>query len=111
MKPEYAISKALKDEILFDIHNGVYSDSTESNNKYYRDNVNDLDVEVTSEYIDLLDTWRFVVEIADDFGEEYTLEELQWHKLHTALMQDVRWRNDHAKSEAEHIKYLWRACV
>lgn len=107
MTPAIAISLATKNEVLFDINNGLFSDSIESNNKYYRDEDGDLDIEVTSIYDNLLGMWRFDVLICDDFGNEYTLDDGQCEKLYKALLEDVRWREKEAKSEADFVKYLW----
>lgn len=107
MTPEIAISLAIKKEILYDINNGLFSDSTESNSKYYRDKENEFNIEVTTEYNDLTGLWNFDVTTTNDYGEEFILEEGQWLNLNKALMQDIEWRGENAKSEAEHIKYLW----
>lgn len=105
--PVIAISRAIKNEVLFDINNGLFSDSLDSNNKYYRDEDNDLDIEVTSLFDNILDMWKFEVAICDDFGNEYNLDEGQWEKLNRALLEDVRWREKETASEAEFMKYLW----
>ena len=108
---EIAISKASRMEILYDINNGLFSTTYEANNKYYYDEENDLDIEVHSEYKHLIGMWQFDVNITDCNGDEYMLEDGQWEKLYKALMGDVEWREKEARSEMEHIKYLWRACV
>lgn len=94
-------------EMLYDIHNGLFSADYEPNCKYYHDDENDLDIEVHSEYKHLIGAWQFDVTVADCNGDEYILEEGQWEKLHKALMGDVEWREKEARSEAEHIKQLW----
>jgi hypothetical protein len=106
---EMAISLATKKEILFDINNGLFSEDYEPNSKYYHDDENDLDIEVLSEMNQLNGMWQFDVMIADSNGDEYILDEGQWLILNKALMQDIEWRNEEARSEAEHIKQLWRS--
>ena len=96
-------------EMLYDINNGLFSTTYEANNKYYYDEDNDLDIEVHSEYKHLTGAWVFEVAITDTWGDEYMLEDGQWSKLHKALMGDVEWREKEARSEAEHIKQLWRS--
>lgn len=95
-------------EMLYDINNGLFSTTYDANNKYYRDEENDLDIEVQSEYKHLIGAWQFDVTVTDCNGDKYMLEEGQWSKLHKALMGDVEWREKEARSEAEHIKHLWR---
>ena len=106
---EMAINQASRMEILYDINNGLFSTTYEANNKCYYDAENELDIEVYSEYKHLTGAWVFEVTITDTWGEEYILEEGQWEKLHKALMGDVEWREQEARSEAEHIKQLWRS--
>ena len=108
---EMAINQASRMEILYDINNGLFSATYEANNKCYYDADNELDIEVQSEYKHLIGAWQFDVTVTDRYGDEYMLEEGQWEKLYKALMGDVEWREQEARSEAEHIKYLWRACV
>lgn len=108
---EMAISLATKREILYDINNGLFSDSSDANNKYYRDNENGLDIEVATRFIDWGGYWEFDVNISDDNGKEYSLEDGQWDILNKALHQDIEWRNEQSRSEAEHMAYLWRKCV
>lgn len=95
-------------EILYDMNNGLFSADYETNNKYYYDEDNDLDIEVQSKYNELIGAWQFEVNLSDRNGDEYTLEDGQWSKLHKALMDDIEWREKEARSEAEHIKHLWR---
>ena len=106
---EIAINQASRMEILYDINNGLFSATYEANNKCYYDAENDLDIEVQSEYNDLIGAWQFEVNLSDSNGDEYILEEGQWSKLYKALMEDIEWREKEARSEAEHIKHLWRA--
>ena len=108
---EMAISLATKREILFDLNNGLFSDSTNTNNKYYRDEANNLDVEVETRFIDWGGYWQFDVRISDDNGEEYLLEEGQWTNLNKAFERDLEWRDSEAQSEAKHMAYLRRMCV
>lgn len=96
-------------EMLYDINNGLFSTTYEANNKYYRDEENDLDIEMQSEYKHLIGAWQLDVTVTESNGDEYMLEEGQWSKLYKALMGDVEWREKEARSEAEHIKQLWRS--
>lgn len=96
-------------EMLYDIHNGLFSADYEPSYKYYHDEENDLGAEVHSEYKHLTGAWVLEVTITDSWGDEYMLEDGQWEKLYKALMSDVEWREQEARSEAEHIKQLWRA--
>lgn len=104
---EMAISLATKREILYDINNGLFSDACDTNNKYYHDEENSLDIEVESRYIDRSDCWSFDVKVYDDDGEEGILDEEQWKRLHRAFEGDLQWRDKEARSEAEHIRQLW----
>lgn len=106
---EIAINQASRMEIEYDINNGLFSATYEANNKCYYDAENDLDIEVQSEYKHLIGAWQFDVTVTDGNGDEYTLEDGQWEKLYKALMGDVEWREKEARSEAEHIKQLWRS--
>ena len=106
---EMTINQASRMEILYDINNGLFSATYEANNKCYYDAENDLDIEVQSEYQPLTGAWQFDVTISDCNGDEYMLSEGQWEKLYKALMGDVEWREQEARSEAEHIKQLWRS--
>lgn len=108
---EKAISLATRREIQYDINNGLFSDSSMANNKYYRDEENDIDIEVETEFIDWRGCWRFDIKIFDDFGEEYTLEGGQWDILNNAFEEDIEWREHEAHSEAKHLEYLWRECI
>lgn len=96
-------------EMLYDINNGLFSTTYEANNKYYYDEENDLEIEMKSEYKYLTGAWQFDVTVTDRYGDEYILEDGQWEKLYKALMGDVEWREKEARSEAEHIKQLWRS--
>lgn len=112
MTREISISRTIKEEILFDINNGLFSDADMPNCKYYRDKENDLDIEVCAEYKDLIDSWKFDVVIYNDYEDEaFILEEGQWCALHKALLNDIRWREKEAKSEAEFVEYLWTNCA
>lgn len=104
---EIAISLAARQEIEYDLHSGLFSADYEVNNKCYRDEENDLLIEVQSEYKHLTGAWQLDVVIYDNFDNEYTLEDGQWEKLYNALMGDVEWREKVARSEAEYIKHLW----
>lgn len=95
--------------MLYDIHNGLFSADYEANNKYYYDEDNDLEIEMQSEYKYLTGAWQLDVVISDCNGDEHMLEDGQWSKLHKALMGDIEWREKEARSEAEHIKQLWRS--
>jgi ribosome-associated toxin RatA of RatAB toxin-antitoxin module len=106
---EIVINQASRMEIEYDITNGLFSTTYEANNKCYYDAENDLDIEVQSEYKHLIGAWQFDVTVTDRNGDEYMLEEGQWEKLYKALMGDVEWREKEARSEAEHIKQLWRS--
>lgn len=96
-------------EMLYDINNGLFSTTYEANNKYYYDEDNDLEIEVQSKYNHLTGAWQLDVIITNDWGDEDILEDGQWAKLYKALMGDVEWREKEARSEAEHIKQLWRS--
>ena len=96
-------------EMLYDINNGLFSTTYEANNKYYYDEENDLEIEMQSEYKYLTGAWQLDIVISDCNGDEDILEDGQWDKLHKALMGDVEWREKEARSEAEHIKQLWRS--
>lgn len=104
-----SISINILREMLCDINNGLFSTIYEANYKYYHDEDNDLDIEVCSEFKDLIGAWQFDVTVTDCNGDEYTLEDGQWAKLYKALMGDIEWREKEARSEAEHIKQLWRS--
>ena len=106
---EITINQASRMEIRYDINNGLFSATYEANNKCYYDADNDLDIEVQSEYKHLIGAWQFDVTVTDRYGDEYMLEDGQWEKLYKALMGDVEWREKEARSEAEHIKQLWRS--
>jgi hypothetical protein len=106
---EIAISLAARQEIEYDLHSGLFSADYEARYKCYRDEENDLHIEVQSEYQHLTGAWLLNVVIYDNFDNEYTLEEGQWSKLYQALMGDVEWREKEVRSEAEHIKQLWRS--
>lgn len=105
---EIAISKACRMEIEYDIHNGVFSADYEVSHKWYRDEENDILIEVRSE-LKPSGMWALDVIITDNEGDEYLLAEGQWSKLYKALMGDVEWRCREAESEAEYIKQLWRS--
>lgn len=102
-----AISLATRQEIEYDLHSGLFSADYEVNCKCYRDEENDLLIEVQSEYKYLTGAWQLDVVIYDNFDNEFILEEGQWSKLYKALMGDVEWREKEARSEAEYIKHLW----
>lgn len=104
-----SISISILREMLYDINNGLFSADYDANYKYYHDAENDLDIEVCSEFKHLIGAWQFDVTVTDSNGDEYTLEDGQWAKLHKALMADIEWREKEARSEAEHIKQLWRS--
>lgn len=106
---EMAINQASRMEIQYDINNGLFSTDYEPNNKHYYDADNDIYIEVQSEYNHLTGGWRFDVTISDCNGDEYILAEGQWSRLHKALMADIEWRDKEARSEAEHIRQLWRS--
>jgi hypothetical protein len=106
---EMAMSLATRREIEYDILNGLFSDASDANIKYYRDEDNSLDIEVETRFIDWGGYWQFFITVSDDNGEEYTLAEGQWKKLHNAFEGDLEWRGLEAQSEAEHIKQLWRS--
>lgn len=102
------VSKNTLREMLYDINNGLFSSEYEANNKCYYDEENDLDIEMQSEYKILTGVWQLDVVISDCNGDEDMLEDGQWEKLYKALMGDIEWREKEARSEAEHIKHLWR---
>jgi hypothetical protein len=104
---EIAISLATRQEIEYDLHSGLFSADYEVNCKCYRDEENDLLIEVQSEFKHLTGAWQLDVVIYDDFDNEYTLEDGQWEKLYNALMGDIEWREKESRSEAEYIKHLW----
>lgn len=106
---EMAMSLATRREIEYDIHNGLFSDPSDTNNKYYRDEDNSLDIEVETRFIDWGGYWQFFITVSDDNGEEGILEEGQWKILRKAFDGDLEWRDKEARSEAEHIKQLWRS--
>lgn len=106
---EMAISLATRREIEYDINNGLFSDASDANIKYYRDEDNSLDIEVETRFIDWGGYWQFEVRVSDDNGEEGILEEGQWKILHKAFEGDLEWRGLEAQSEAEHIRQLWRS--
>lgn len=106
---EMAISLATKREIMFDINNGLFSDPSDTNNKYYRDEERDLDIEVETRFVDWGGYWEFDIKVFDDNGTEGILEEGQWKILHKAFKGDLEWREKEAQSEAEHINHLWRS--
>ena len=106
---EMAISLATRREIEYDINNGLFSDSSDTNIKYYRDEERDLDIEVETRFVDWGGYWEFFITVSDDNGEEGILEEGQWKILHKAFEGDLEWRSREAESEAEHIKQLWRS--
>ena len=106
---EMAISLATRREIAYDINNGLFSDASDANIKYYRDEDNSLDIEVETRFIDWGGYWQFEVRVSDDNGEEGILEEGQWKILHKAFEGDLEWRGLEAQSEAEHIRQLWRS--
>ena len=106
---EMAISLATRREIEYDINNGLFSDASDANIKYYRDEENDLDIEVETRFIDWGGYWQFDVKVSDDNGEEGILEDGQWNILHRAFEGDLEWRGMEAQSEAENIKQLWRS--
>lgn len=108
---EMAISLATKREILYDINNGLFSDASDTNNKYYRDEEKNLDIEVETKFIDWGGYWQFDVFISDDNGDEYLLEEGQWGNLNKAFEGDLEWREKYARGEAEHLAYLRKMCV
>lgn len=108
---EKAISLNTKMEIHYDINNGLFSKDYEPSYKCYRDEKNELDIEVHTEYDNRSGEWVFDVTLTDKWGEEYILEKGQWIKLHDTLLRDIQYRNEEAESEAEHIAWLWRACV
>jgi hypothetical protein len=105
---EIAISKASRMEIEYDITNGLFSADYEVRCKCYRDEENDLLIEVQSEFKYLTGAWLLNVVIYDNFDNKYTLEEGQWSKLYKALMGDVEWREKETRSEAQYVKHLWR---
>ena len=106
---EMAISLATRREIEYDINNGLFSDASDANIKYYRDEERNLDIEVETRFIDWGGYWQFFVTVSDDNGTEGVLEEGQWKILHKAFEGDLEWRDKEAQSEAEHIKQLWRS--
>lgn len=106
---EMAISLATKREIMFDINNGLFSDPSDTNNKYYRDEERDLDIEVETRFVDWGGYWEFDIKVFDDNGEEGILEEGQWNILRKAFDGDLEWRDKEARSEAAHIEQLWRS--
>ena len=108
---EKAISVAMFNAIRYDINWGVFSDTSDWSSKYYRDEENELDIEVESEWVAWRNEWRFDVKIVDDWGEEFILERGQCDKLYDALLADAKYRQEDAESEAKHIAWLWRACV
>lgn len=105
---EMAISLATRREIEYDINNGLFSDASDANIKYYRDEERNLDIEVHSEYKHLIGAWQFDVTVTECNGNEYILEEGQWEKLYKALMVDIEEREKEERSEIEHINHLWR---
>lgn len=107
--PEKAISLAIKREILYDINNGLFCED-ESNSKYYRDEENDLEIEVFTEIKSYSSMWQFTVLITDDYGDQYELEEGQWQQLYKAHMAAADYFDRERESEARYIKYLGCYC-
>lgn len=101
-----SISISALREILYDMNTGIFSEDFQPNIKLYRDEENELEIELRTEKC--YGEWKLDAMITDCNGDEHNIDEGQWYKLYQALMGDVEWREKEARSEAEHIKHLWR---
>lgn len=98
------ISKELFNAIRSDIVNGEFSHLDSDNIKFYAN----ATISVTAKINKFYDCKFFAVKVTGAEGKEFDLAEEQAEELYNALEDDLQDREEDARSEAEHIKHLWR---
>lgn len=95
--------------IVRDIENGEYTHDGRTTGEYYDDERNrHIVISTLNDGFELV---SLEVEITDEENNNFELEADLWRHLQFKAERALEDARKEAESEAEYIKYLWKACV